>query len=294
MSWNYIYTGFSESTTYHHLNIPGHDTLYVIGYKHLLKSTDEGATWEEIFTSQYSGGNLYFFSNEVGVYKLNNTIYHTKDAGLTWSSFEQAPDGWAYFINHDKGYVLPGNGFLFHTTDGGFSWESIYQFDLDPNDLYFINETTGYACSYLGTIYKTDDAGYTWAKTEIGSEHALYFINFPDTSTGYTGGEGGMLLKNTSPLPVGAPELHGSNISFRVFPNPFDDDFKISFNLNIEDDVEINLFDLSGKLLSELTFSNLSGGYHSFPVSEKSRPQGVYLIRFKCSNQIETVKIIKK
>jgi hypothetical protein len=229
----------------------------------------------------------------VGVYKYDTVVYHTKDAGLTWSHFGEAPYGWGYFINSDTGYILPGNGFLFHTTDGGFSWESIYQFDIDPYDLFFANETTGYACGSLGTIYKTDDAGYTWTKIETGNDLTLYFINFPDTSTGYAGGEGGMLLKYISPLPVGAPEHAGSENPICIFPNPFDDYFRISFYLNNQENVEINLFDLSGKFLSTLIYSNLSMGNHVVPVINKSLSPGVYLVRYKCGKTEKTIKIVK-
>jgi hypothetical protein len=79
-----------------------------------------------------------------------------------------------------------------------------------------------------------------------------------------------------------------------LYPNPFNNSFKFNFYLNHQDKIEIKLIDLSGKLLSESIYHNLSVGYHSVPVFGKSLAPGVYLLHYQCGNKEGTIKVIKK
>ncbi len=292
-SWSYIYTGFDENERYYELCIPGKDTAFLLGRKHILRSVDACETWEEVFAHNYLGGYMKFMNNRVGVIHYGTNVFHTEDAGETWSQFTGAPSGTVYYYNADTGYVSAQYGFLNRTVDGGFSWEIIYDFDIEPRRIYFADRATGYACGDYGKLYKTIDGGFSWADQNTGTQNTFSFLAFPDTSKGYTGGEGGMILKYESGLPVVIPEILTGENSVRVYPNPFSDQFNINFFMDFPGNVEVEIFDLSGKPMRQLTYGKLPVGNNSIVLDGNLLVTGIYVMNIKVGNQNYNIKILK-
>jgi hypothetical protein len=79
-----------------------------------------------------------------------------------------------------------------------------------------------------------------------------------------------------------------------VYPNPFTDDFKLSFLLDKEDEIFISLYDVLGRLVMESKHVCKSG-YNLLTQAGSSLMSGNYLLKVELKNgkQIQQIKIQK-
>jgi len=72
------------------------------------------------------------------------------------------------------------------------------------------------------------------------------------------------MVLDYSPLNVGLEEKSSLDLAFTAFPNPFSDKMNVSFELPQRDFVNISVYDLSGKRITELVNEVLPQGNNSF------------------------------
>jgi len=138
----------------------GGDTWYASGYEYVSKSTDNGATWTDVYTQGALLLGSDFLTPEFGIACGDyGQVITTKDGGATWT--EDIVMDW-----------------LFHKP---FIWD---------NDTAYVVGTPEY-------IYKTTDAGENWISDFDGNwQKALYAVTFTDNYTGYVcGGSNGIVLR---------------------------------------------------------------------------------------------------
>lgn len=75
------------------------------------------------------------------------------------------------------------------------------------------------------------------------------------------------------------------------YPNPFNAATRINFGLIEDGDVQLAIFDLSGRLVERLYDGHSSAGNHSVAWDATDRPSGVYLVRLTCDSQRFTRKV---
>lgn len=67
--------------------------------------------------------------------------------------------------------------------------------------------------------------------------------------------------------------------SFEVFPNPAQDNTMIEFALEENDNVNLEIVDLNGKVVQSVYSGALGAGEHRFPVATAELSSGIYLVR---------------
>lgn len=82
-----------------------------------------------------------------------------------------------------------------------------------------------------------------------------------------------------------------SNVS--VFPNPLQTEGKIGFEINSNSDVNINIYDLQGKIVNRLSRTHLSKGKHVIPFNVETLPTGTYIVTVETETSSEVTKFIK-
>ena len=83
-----------------------------------------------------------------------------------------------------------------------------------------------------------------------------------------------------------------AEIFLKISPNPFQDQTVVSFYLPNDGTVQLQIFDLTGKLISDLQ-ATLSQGYNEFPLNDWSGvPPGIYLLKLKTEGIHETKRLI--
>jgi hypothetical protein len=103
------------------------------------------------------------------------------------------------------------------------------------------------------------------------------------------------LLGNTSDLdlaifPVidistGLNSVSKGNLTLlAAFPNPANNDITINFGLNQSSKVEIEIYDVTGKMVNSIKLDNLEAGNHSSKINTSNLNAGVYMYSVKSDN----------
>jgi len=83
------------------------------------------------------------------------------------------------------------------------------------------------------------------------------------------------------------------SLDFNIYPNPATSSFNIDFNLKSDENVDISLFDLNGRILESLVNEKLPAGYQSKYVQPRNlQNSGVYLVVLKTGNAFVTKKLV--
>jgi hypothetical protein len=78
-----------------------------------------------------------------------------------------------------------------------------------------------------------------------------------------------------------------------VYPNPMETEGKIGFEINSSSDVNINIYDLQGKIVNRMSRTHLSKGKHVIPFDVQSLPSGTYIVTLETKSSSEVTKFIK-
>ncbi len=132
--------------------------------------------------------------------------------------------------------------------------------------------------------------------------HVVSFYQWPDSfrvnppcASDITDVDGGFFLDCV----VGIDEDNKKNINFNIgnYPNPFST--KTFFNLNLEERSEVNLdiFDLSGRLIRTLVDANLNEGNYKYrwdgiDNNDRKVSNGIYFYRFKVNGKNINGKLV--
>ena len=306
-NWMNVYSS-TQSEIFTDVAFTNSNTGYVVGsYGVLKKTTNAGQTW--ISTAIPSNGSMLTsicFVNENTGYSVgdNSVIVKTTDAGLTWTE-QTSPFTFAYFTSVDftdenTGYISSGAGLL-KTTDGGNAWNQM----IAPEGGYYkiqFRNNFGYAVASNGKIIKSTDSGNSWIEQPTVTDNGLYALYFNSDNYVYTGGLLGTILKT---IPTELIITSTGNIlneipdGFKLsqnYPNPFNPVTNISFSLPADANVKILIYDVSGKMISELLNKKMPGGKHTVNFNGNELSTGTYFYRLSANSSAgiftETKKMI--
>ncbi len=79
---------------------------------------------------------------------------------------------------------------------------------------------------------------------------------------------------------------------FQNYPNPFNPVTRISFQLNQSTKIRIQVFDLSGRLIENLTDKEMLSGYHTITWNAGVLPSGMYFIRLSAENYQKIIRAV--
>jgi hypothetical protein len=77
-----------------------------------------------------------------------------------------------------------------------------------------------------------------------------------------------------------------------AFPNPFNPVTKLSFGLPNDGIVTVNVFDVNGRLVSNIQDGFMIAGSYEVEWNGNSQPSGMYLVKVQFNNEIRTEKIM--
>ena len=146
----------------------------------------------------------------------------------------------------------------------------------------------------------TSIADFTAPLSGLGGESAVVFASGfltpgdSDPSFGLFAAleDGSVLELSSSELSVeilANPALFGLT---SVYPNPFNPATSINYNVNKFSKVNINIYDVTGKLVSILENSYKPVGNHSIVWEASFLPSGVYFVNLSINSHTETMKIM--
>jgi uncharacterized protein YodC (DUF2158 family) len=84
------------------------------------------------------------------------------------------------------------------------------------------------------------------------------------------------------------------NISVNIYPNPISSNASIQINLNIDSDVLVEFFDMTGKKVKEFKTNQLTPGIQKIGFSSDGLKDGVYLCKIITKEGVEAKRVIVK
>ncbi len=153
-------------------------SMVMVGERgHVLKSKDEGKTWQQIenIPVNITLTKVVAYNNHVWAVGHDTSIIHSKDGGETWElqfydADREVPLLSAYFESEDKGYVIGAYGTILSTEDGGESWNDDLiheELDYHLNDITKAADGNYYIAAEAGYAFKSVDGGMTWQEIEL-------------------------------------------------------------------------------------------------------------------------------
>lgn len=226
-------------------------------------------------------------------------------------------------LNNDL-YFAPTNGSLYkfdlNTGDtdfvGNTGISNLYGLSVNPlngqlwgisvlQSVYKINKQTGSSAVVGNTGFGLtgditfDVHGKLYAVNGIGSQ--ISNLLELDTSNGHGTMIGSTNMQGVngiaiSPNPIGIKSISStipdSYELYQNFPNPFNPDTKIKFDLPEQSFVKIKIYDIIGREITTLIKQKLDAGSYEINWDAANYPSGIYFYRIETRNFINTKKMV--
>jgi hypothetical protein len=140
---------------------------------------------------------------------------------------------------------------------------------------------------------------FTIANVDPGTGTTIYEIYPEITNYGmiYAATHGRGIFRDETYGKVGIDENQAnggsSNIkTLTIYPNPASDFITVKFDLENNIPVQINIFDLSGRLVQQQYENSLNKGKQTIHLNTQALNRGTYLVKVVAGNEISTAKLI--
>jgi photosystem II stability/assembly factor-like uncharacterized protein len=241
--------------------------------------------------------------------KVGSAAYMERSAGIS--------DGYAinaitmHPVNSNIAFAvikgLYSGSKVFKTTNRGLNWSNVSS-NL-PNvpaaalAIYPLNDNIMYLGSEMG-CYKTTNGGANWFRWNDGLPEAVIITELKPYFNGadfyiLAGTYGrSMWIRNDDEL-VGIAGNSGEiPAKFELqqnYPNPFNPVTNIRFSVPYKLNVEINIYDVNGKLVETAVNKNMDAGFHEIKFDGSKLASGVYFYKLKAGSftQVRKMVIIK-
>lgn len=303
LNWNDLAGPSVTHGAYNALSFINQNTGWLCAFLgSVWRTTNGGLNWDSLTTG--SGGplrDIQFLNSQTGwVAGDVGYIRKTTNAGLSWffQFFGTTADFWynsLQFIDINSGWVAGRNNRIFRTTNSGNNWDTI---SLTPGIcLHFINSQTGWTGGDNGDLYKTTNGGSNFYLQSIPVTGGFFTdIEFVNDTTGWAV-DVYAILHTTNGGTYVAIEPISNNIpnEFRLFqnyPNPFNPVTTIEFELPIEDNIKILVYDILGREVYRINENKLKAGKYKFEFNGESLSSGIYFYTLYYSKGKITKKMI--
>jgi len=153
------------------------------------------------------------------------------------------------------------------TLDGGDSWKS---------------SSYGIYCENIGTPRIYNDTLYVaYYQDSYPSSH-LYYRPVPRDS----------IIDNLTSIDNDFPSILPSNIQLSNHPNPFNAQTTISFSIDYQSQVNISIYDITGRLVEVLTSQTYDTGSHTLIWDASGQPSGIYFTRLTAGEAVSTSRMV--
>lgn len=205
------------------------------------------------------------------------------------------------FADANTGIACGNLGTFRKTTDGGVTWQSLTPTGSITVLACTMNSLiTGYLVCSNGSVFKTSNSGSNWFPQISGTTSGLNEIDVLNSdNTGFIAGDNGTILKTTNggvtfldPNNNTAPAYYSLE---QNYPNPFNPVTAIRFSLPVSGNVTLKVFDITGRLVSEIVNGNLQAGLHEVSFDASDLSSGAYFCKLetKSFSDIKTMILVK-
>jgi photosystem II stability/assembly factor-like uncharacterized protein len=238
-----------------------------------------------------------------GIIDIAGTIWASTDGGLTWKSQCVAPEPIIFVMWQDSMKAIgTGGDFEFgastvRTNDIGNNWvyDTTGLFGVGQNIAFRTPADVWIPLGFSSRWAHSTDSANTWTEVLSPDSSSIYATVFLDTLTGWSFGTGGAIYRfDTSMIGVNNNQnnLPRDTRLYQNFPNPFNPQTTIRFEVFITARVRIILYDLLGRELRLLTDQIRKPGIYTVSFNSEGLSSGVYFYRLQAGKYSETKKMV--
>lgn len=306
---------------------PFQNNVLYAGYKNVWRTSDAGQTWSRRNGASISPGGSNINQLEIAPWNIDmlavtksGNLYISEDAGNTFAnrssglpgqfitSVEFSPfyDPNTFTIYATLSGYSDGNK-LYKSTDGAQTWQNISNGlpNIPANCVIIDPNTPNDEQIYVGT-----DVGVYYKNSSM-TEFELYSNGLPNTIVeemeimandgnivACTYGRGlWQVPLYSSVVGFGEEEIvNAESVEISVYPNPFNDDVNINYEIKEAGPVEISITDLQGRVVFNESKSFLESGVYSLDLGNSfaELKAGMYILKFKVADKESTTKLLKQ
>jgi len=256
------------------------------------------------FGTDYAG-NLYLALNDSGV----PAIWKRAPSQNTWSKLDASGLGGqmvACFTGDKNGTVYAGSysngmykytGGAWHQTllPSGQSGNGVWELSVDSSGAVFAAYGSEYSNPYVGTgVYWSTDAGSSWSKVlldsvSVGTQFSYGLVSFGDSTYALTTDGLYILTRNSS---SNIEEPAPTNMLSSVYPNPFSAQTTLSYQLQNDSRVEIDVLNMLGETVEKVFTGMQSAGAYTIPIDGMSFTTGAYFCKMMVNGKLSLHPIV--
>jgi|WetSurMetagenome_2_1015567.scaffolds.fasta_scaffold01972_5 photosystem II stability/assembly factor-like uncharacterized protein len=298
------------------------DTGIVVGHKLqgsssrdevIWKTVDGGVTLTEVLMGTIPGTvarewkavDFAPTNRNIGVVVgTHNKMRYTTDGGVTWPlAAENIADTsvvlWSVaLIDPTTGFAVGDKGTLVKTTDGGANW-TVQAVPWGTKNLVKIIFDTPNRLWVSGVdqlVYYSTDGGANWTNADVTAIPAA-----DDVLGIFYQGNAGILWAGTHYSKVfnrtdaALTDTDAPKLPFALnqnYPNPFNPSTTITFAIEKNGHVGLNVYDVSGRLVAKVMDETLKAGTHTITFNADKLATGVYFYKLSTSSGEITRKMV--
>ena len=255
-------------------------------------SVNNGTTWTQVMTGIYNVslyamfidavGNIWLVGNEnssmngkLFFYNGSSFMEKASISGLTagqgigsiWS-----PDGNIFYIPTKVGVYMYNNSTSILSPVTNYSYSYVY--GLSASSIIFSNSSSGDISLFNGIS--------SWQN--IGTVNYIYDISASGPSNVIFVGYNGAIYHLD--MTTGLNDQSTAASSFSIYPNPAQSDITLSLDIDHRKDACVELYNNLGQKVAVVTVSDV------VHLSVADLPRGLYFVRVKVGETIETKKVL--
>ncbi len=268
----------------------------------LLRSTDDGNSWQPILDIPYSdyayvdvGGDDRVYLTFLPAFTYRRYRWRSSDAGHSWYLIDSSNVPWIVGTNSRGHLYASDSQGLYRSLDGGETWgeplfstyASSFSWHRRPDGVILWGTQDG-------QVWISQDDGETWQQVEQFTKEAVSAFAFLPGGTLFVGTSSGILRGHTSlVLPVNAERPFPSSFTLlQNYPNPFNPSTTIRFALPQRSHVTLTVFNCLGQQVATLVQGEEEAGYHQVRFDGSGLSTGVYLYRLQAGSYVQTRKLL--
>lgn len=225
-------------------------------------------------------------------------IQYTYNGGVTWNSGSLPSTAHILgfsFVNAQIGYSVTTGGEVWKTTDAGQNWsvvnsiptpewlENIYSFD---EDTLYVLARDSYSSANgeigIGYLYKSEDAGASWTidnQTNL-IKSVFYDFSLQNSERQWLVGSHNLIELKSDGQDIDFTAINEfDDLELRLYPNPAQEYIMISSTIDNPQNLPIQIFDQSGRMVAFGVAEIGANGDHLFDISPLK--SGMYFVVIK-------------
>ncbi len=263
ISWDAVNNGLTD-TLVKSLAISG-TKIFAGTNKGVFLSSDNGNSWNSIGTGlpinigiktlAISGSNIF-----VGTW--GHGIFLSTDNGASWNEANNGTTSdqiWTFMIIGKNILTATEGGGVFLTIDNGESWTAV-------NNGFLENRPSIWSLA----IYNND----IYAGTE---SYGVWKRPLSEVITG-----------------MNVTESQKSDIGIKINPNPVEQKTKISYQLPVKSNINISVYDITGRKVATLVNEEKEKGDYSISYNTSNLSSGLYFVKLQNNQSVILTKFIKQ